>query len=161
MKRVCKLCVSPTKRKALSPPAGDNTASKHHDNKDKGKGKVRPNISTEKAASYKPCGADNRKLSSFAESSGDEDNDGFMGGDSASGTVRKGTASSVFSIPPLWYSQVVDEFATLETTAEECSMNGVLYHLRKAKLAWLSAIGARSIKQQDIRDFFGSRNFFY
>ncbi|CAM9465866.1 unnamed protein product [Choristocarpus tenellus] len=51
MKRVCKLCVSPAKRKALSPPANDNTASTRHDNKNKGKGKVLPNISTEKAVS--------------------------------------------------------------------------------------------------------------
>ncbi|CAM9504741.1 unnamed protein product [Choristocarpus tenellus] len=87
------------------------------------------------------------------ESSGDEDDDGLMGGGSTLGAVRKGEASSVISIPPPSYSQVADEFASLETTVEECSMDDVSYHFRKAKLAWLSVIGARAIKQADIRNF--------
>ncbi|CAM9702236.1 unnamed protein product, partial [Choristocarpus tenellus] len=67
MKRLCKLCMSPTKRKASGPPAGDDKASKRHDTKNEGKEKVLPNRSTEKTTSYKPRGADSRKRLSFAE----------------------------------------------------------------------------------------------
>ncbi|CAN0029923.1 unnamed protein product, partial [Choristocarpus tenellus] len=49
MKCVCKLCVSPIKRKAPSAPVGDNTVSKCHDKKNKGKGKVLPNKSMRKS----------------------------------------------------------------------------------------------------------------
>ncbi|CAM9984284.1 unnamed protein product [Choristocarpus tenellus] len=264
MKRVCKLYVSPIKRKALSPPASDNIASKRHDNKNKGKGKVPPNISMEKVASYKLHGAHNCKHLSFAEkeealkllktmtgtavalkigighstlyklkkeartimdkaqtlkpdakstrgakhtepsqavinaarawigvkdndevanmtledmkdqllkkflyqseneSSGDEDEDGFMGEGSASGAVRKGAGSSVFSIPPPPYSQVAGEFASLETTVEECSMNYVSYHrsLRKAKLAWISNRGKDDQTSGHSRFFWQSRSFY-
>ncbi|CAM9902069.1 unnamed protein product [Choristocarpus tenellus] len=69
------------------------------------------------------------------ESSGDKYDDGFMAGGSASGALRKGAAPSVFSIPPPSYCQVADEFASLETTTEDCGMNDVSYHLWKAKLA--------------------------
>ena len=47
---------------------------------------------------------------------------------------------------------VAEHFCELDDTAEKCGMSEVSYHLRKAKLAWMSAFGGRETKQTCMRD---------
>ena len=53
--------------------------------------------------------------------------------------------------PPPPYGGVAEHFCELEDTAEKCGMSEVSYHLRKAKLAWMSAFGERENKQTCMR----------
>ena len=55
--------------------------------------------------------------------------------------------------PPPPYGGVAEHFCELEDTAEKCGMSEVSYHLRKAKLAWMSAFGERETKQTCMRDY--------
>lgn len=59
--------------------------------------------------------------------------------------------SSAAAAPP--YARVSDHFSELEGIAEKCSMSEVSYHLRKAKLAWMSAHGSRAAKQTIMQDY--------
>ena len=45
------------------------------------------------------------------------------------------------------------QFGDLEGIAERCSMAGVSYHLRRAKLAWMSEAGSKKTKQTCMADF--------
>ncbi|CAM9705149.1 unnamed protein product, partial [Ascophyllum nodosum] len=53
--------------------------------------------------------------------------------------------------PP--YTDVARQFGDLEGIAERCSMAGVSYHLRRAKLAWMSEAGSKKTKQTCMADF--------
>ena len=56
-----------------------------------------------------------------------------------------GQSSGAAAPPPPAYSGVAEHFCELEDTAETCGIE-VCYHLRKAKLAWMTAHGSRETK---------------
>lgn len=60
--------------------------------------------------------------------------------DSSAGDEGQCTQPLVAPRPPP-YADVSRQFGDLEKMAERCSMAGVAYHLRKAKLAWMSEAG--------------------
>ena len=64
-----------------------------------------------------------------------------------------GQSSGASAPPPLAYTGVAEHFCELEDTAETCGMSELSYHLRKAKLAWMSAYGSKETKQTCMRDF--------
>ena len=64
-----------------------------------------------------------------------------------------GQSSGAAAPPPPAYSGVAEHFCELEDNAETCGMSEVSYHLRKAKLAWMSAYGSKETKQTCMRDF--------
>ena len=64
-----------------------------------------------------------------------------------------GQSSGVAAPPRPPYGGVAQHFCELEDTAEKCGMSEVSYHLRKAKLAWMSAFGERETKQTCMRDY--------
>ena len=53
----------------------------------------------------------------------------------------------VLSPRPPPYTGVARQFGDLEGIAERCSMAGLSYHLRKAKLAWMGEAGSNKTKQ--------------
>ena len=59
----------------------------------------------------------------------------------------------VLSPRPPPYTDVAWQFGDLEGIAERCSMAGVSYHLRRAKLAWMSEAGSKKTKQTCMADF--------
>ena len=59
----------------------------------------------------------------------------------------------VLSPRPPPYTDVARQFGDLEEIAERCSMVGVSYHLRRAKLAWMSEAGSKKTKQSCMADF--------
>ena len=61
--------------------------------------------------------------------------------------LKSATHSSCRSIT----HTAAEHFCELEDTAETCGMSEVSYHLRKAKLAWMSAYGSRETKQTCMR----------
>lgn len=72
--------------------------------------------------------------------------------DSSAGDEGQCTQPLVSPRPPP-YADVSRQFGDLEEIAERCSMAGVAYHLRKAKLAWMSEAGSRKTKQTCMADF--------
>lgn len=56
------------------------------------------------------------------------------------------SACLVVHLPPPPYSDVADHFRDLEAMAEACNLQGVSYHLRKAKLDWFTSFGANKSK---------------
>lgn len=64
-----------------------------------------------------------------------------------------GQSSGAAAPLPPPYSGVAEHFCELEDTAEKCGMPVVSYHLRKAKLAWMSSYGSRETKQTSMADF--------
>jgi ribosomal protein L12E/L44/L45/RPP1/RPP2 len=64
-----------------------------------------------------------------------------------------GQSSAAAPPPPPPYAQVAEHFFSLEDIAEQCGMSETSHHLRKAKLAWMSAHGTRATKQTCIRDY--------
>ena len=66
---------------------------------------------------------------------------------------KAGQSSGAAAPPPPAYSGVAEHFCELEDNAETCGMSEVSYHLRKAKLAWMSAYGSKETKQTCMRDF--------
>ena len=56
-------------------------------------------------------------------------------------------AARALSPRPPPYTDVARQFGDLEGIAERCSMAGVSYHLREAKLAWMSEAGSKKTKQ--------------
>ena len=64
-----------------------------------------------------------------------------------------GQSSGAAAPPPPAHSGVAEHFCEHEDTAETCGMSEASYHLRKAKLAWMSAYGSRETKQTCMRDF--------
>lgn len=67
-----------------------------------------------------------------------------------------GQSSRAAVPPPPPYTAVAKHFCELEDIAERCGMLGVSYHLRKAKLAWISSYQSRETTQTCIREFFQS-----
>ena len=59
----------------------------------------------------------------------------------------------ILSPRPPPYTDVARQFGDLEGIAEGCSMAGVSYHLRRAKLAWMSQAGSKETKQTCMADF--------
>ena len=79
--------------------------------------------------------------------SGDDEAD-FSAGDTGQCT------QPVLSPRPPPYTDVARQFGDLEGMAERCcSMAGVSYHFRKAKLAWMSEAGSKKTKQTCMADF--------
>ena len=72
--------------------------------------------------------------------------------DSSAGDTGQCTQPVLFPRPPP-YMDVARQFGDLEEIAERCSMTGVSYHLRKAKLAWMSEVGSKKTKQTCMADF--------
>ena len=62
-------------------------------------------------------------------------------------------AARTLSPRPPPYTDVARQFGDLEGIAERCSMAGVSYHLREAKLAWMSEAGSKKTKQTCMADF--------
>ena len=62
--------------------------------------------------------------------------------DSSAGDKGQCTQPVLSPRPPP-YTDVARQFGDLEGIAERCSMAGVSYHLRKAKLAWMSEAGSK------------------
>ena len=75
----------------------------------------------------------------------------------ATGKEKQAGASrdtqAVVSPRPPPYTQVAGQFGDLERVAERCSMAEVSYHLRKAKLGWMSEFGSKKTKQTFMSDF--------
>lgn len=63
------------------------------------------------------------------------------------------SAAAASPPPPPPYANVAEHFCELEDIAEKCDMSEASYHLRKAKLAWMSAHGLRATKQTCMRAF--------
>ena len=72
--------------------------------------------------------------------------------DSSAGDTGQCTQPVLFLRPPP-YMDVARQFGDLEEITERCSMTGVSYHLRKAKLAWMSEAGSKKTKQTCMADF--------
>ena len=72
--------------------------------------------------------------------------------DSSAGDAGRDTQVVVSPRSPP-YTQVAGQFGDLERVAERCSMAEVSYHLRKAKLAWMSEFGSKKTKQTCMSDF--------
>ncbi|CAB1101671.1 unnamed protein product [Ectocarpus sp. CCAP 1310/34] len=71
--------------------------------------------------------------------------------DSLAGDEGQCTQPLVSPRPPP-YADVSRQFGDLEEIAERCSMAGVAYHLRKAKIAWMSEAGSKKTKQTCMAD---------
>lgn len=72
------------------------------------------------------------------------------------GSTGCGPDKSAIGPAPAPYAEVADMFGDLEARAETSAMQDVSFHLRKAKMAWMSAYESRKARQGDIRDFFHS-----
>ena len=72
--------------------------------------------------------------------------------DSSAGDKDQCTQPVLSPRPPP-YTDVARQFGDLEGIAERCSMAGLSYHLRKAKLAWMSEAGSKKTKQTCMADF--------
>ena len=59
----------------------------------------------------------------------------------------------VLSPRPPPYTDVARQFGDLKGIADRCSMAGVSYHLRRAKLAWMSEAGSKITKQTCVANF--------
>ena len=66
---------------------------------------------------------------------------------------QSGQSAAAAAPAPPPYANVANHFGELEDTAEKCRMSEVSFHLRKAKLAWMSAYGSRETKQTCMSDF--------
>ncbi|CAB1107278.1 unnamed protein product [Ectocarpus sp. CCAP 1310/34] len=75
--------------------------------------------------------------------------------DSSVGDEGQCTQPLVSPRPPQ-YADVSMQFGDLEEIAKRCSMAGIAYHLRKAKLAWMSEAGSKKTKQTCMADFMSS-----
>ena len=74
------------------------------------------------------------------------------GADSSAGDKGQSTQPVLSTRPPP-YTDVARQFGDLEGISERCSMAGVSYHLRRAKLAWMSEAGSKKTKQTCMADF--------
>ena len=72
--------------------------------------------------------------------------------DSSAGDKGQCTQPVLSPRPPP-YTDVAMQFGDLEGIAERCSMAGVSYHLRRAKLPWVSEAGSNKTKQTCKADF--------
>ena len=72
--------------------------------------------------------------------------------DSSVGDKNQCTQPILSPRPPP-YTDVARQFGDLEGIAERCSMAGVSYHLRRAKLAWMSEAGSKKTKQTCMAGF--------
>ena len=72
--------------------------------------------------------------------------------DSSAGDKGQCTQPVLSPRPPP-YTDVARQSGDLEGIAERCSMAGVSYYLRKAKLAWMSEAGSKKTKQTCMADF--------
>ena len=61
--------------------------------------------------------------------------------------------AAVLSLRPSPYTDVARQLEDLEGIEERCNMAGVSYHLRKAKLTWISEDGSEKTKQTCMADF--------
>ena len=87
--------------------------------------------------------------SSVVDASVDSDDDEA---DSSAGDKGQCTQPVLCPRPPR-YTDVARQLEDLEGIAERCNMAGVSYHLRKAKLAWISKDGSKKTKQTCMADF--------
>ena len=104
--------------------------------------------------SWKATAADIRKQAAdesptLAQLNLDSDDDEA---DSSAGDKGQCTQPILSPRPPP-YTDVARQFGYLEGIAERCSMAGVSYHLRRAKLAWMSEAGSKKTKQTFMEDF--------
>ena len=72
--------------------------------------------------------------------------------DSSAGDKGQCTQPVLSPRPPS-YTDVARQFRDFEGIAERCSMAGVSYHLRTAKLAWMSEAGSKKTRQTCMADF--------
>ena len=72
--------------------------------------------------------------------------------DSSAGDKGQCTQPVLSPRPPP-YTDVARQFGDLEGIAERCSMAGVSYHLRRAKLTWMSEAGSKKTKQTCMAGF--------
>ena len=72
--------------------------------------------------------------------------------DSSAGDKGQCTQPVLSPRPPP-YTDVARQFGDLEGIAKRCSMAGVSYHLRNAKLAWMSEAGSKKPKKTCMADF--------
>ena len=175
MQRVCHGCVNSNNRNESSAdPAAGAASSKRLRPERQGTGKEKQACALDSlkhvgnTAARKARGADTRKRPTFEQQfealdllksmSGtaiaarlNVDSDGDEAGSSAG---DKGQCTQpVLSPRPPPYTDVARQFWDLEGIAERCSMAGLSYHLRKAKLAWMSEAGSKKTEQTCMADF--------
>ena len=168
MQRVCHGCVNSNNRNESSADPAAGTASSKRlrpERQETGKEKQAGALDSLKrvgnTAARKGRGADTRKLPTFEQQfealdllksmSGttiaarlnvDSDDDEA---DSSAGDKGQCTQPVLSPRPPP-YTDVARQFGDLKGIAERCSMAGLSYHLRKAKLAWMSEAGSKKTK---------------
>ena len=71
--------------------------------------------------------------------------------DSSAGDKGQCTQPVLSPRPPP-YTDVARQFGDLEGIAKRCSMTGVSYHFRRAKLAWMNEAGSKKTKQTCMAD---------
>ena len=123
MRRVCHGCVNSNNRKKSStdPDAGTASSKRHWPG---GQG-----------TAEKQAGAPRKKVRAQVNLDSDDDEADSSAGDKGQCT------QPVLSPRPPPYTDVARQFGELEGIAERCNMAGVSYHLRRAKLAWMSEVG--------------------
>ena len=119
MRRVCHGCVNSNNRKQSStdPDAGTASSKRHRPG---GQGTAEEKQAG--APRKKVRGADKRQRPSFEQ-------------------------QPVLSPRPPQYTDVARQIGDLKKVAERCSMAGVSYYLRRAKLAWMNEAGSKKTKQ--------------